>query len=59
MIDLTVEGITFDLYNIFTCSSVLQTLIHDKNVNFSSWWQKNARAMNTRLEDIIEKTAKE
>lgn len=53
MIDLIVNGITFDLYNVTFTTSPLQSVIYDRNANFASWWQKNERTMRKRFDGIV------
>lgn len=54
MIELTMRGLVYDMYSVYTTSSVLQSIIYDKSYNFSSYWAKNQKAIKNKFDKIIE-----
>lgn len=53
MIELTMQGLVFDMHSVYTTSSILQTLIHDKSYNFTSYWAKNQKSVTKNFDKII------
>lgn len=54
IVDLIVEGITFDFQSVFTTSSVLSDMMRDKSIDFASYWKKNEKAVKKKFDQIID-----
>ena len=54
MIELTMQGLTYDMYSVYTTSSVLQSIIYDKSYDFSSYWAKSQKSINKSFDKIID-----
>ena len=53
MIELTMQGLIFDMYGVYTTSSILQRIIYDHNYNFASYWAKNQNSIRKQFDKII------
>jgi hypothetical protein len=53
MIELTMEGLTYDMYTVYMDGSILQSLINDKSFNFASYWAKNEKSVQKKLDNVM------
>lgn len=53
MIELTMNGLVYDMQSVYSTSSVLQTIIHDKSYNFASYWAKSERSIRKAFDKVI------
>lgn len=53
MIELTMEGLTYDMYTVYMDGSILQSLIYDKSFNFASYWAKNEKSVQKKFDNVM------
>ncbi len=54
MIELTMRGLVFDMYGVYSTASILQRIIYDHSYNFSSYWAKNQRSISKQFDKIMQ-----
>ena len=41
------------MYSVYMDGSILQSLIYDKSFNFASYWAKNEKAIQKKLDNVM------